>query len=116
MIEGQYNAGSGDPLLDDYTVAWPNLPKIVYEINATSGRIEPRLHVWIDSPISLTDSGSSTPGHSASASSDARGIGQQNIGLLWALQQGPWVLAPDTLPRNSAIVVEPCSGRISDTK
>ena len=112
MIEGgQYNPCSGNPLLAQW-----HLSKIVYEIDATSGHIEPRLRVWIDSPISLTDSGSSTPGPSASTSSNVQGIGQQNVALLWALQQDPWVLAPDTLPQNSVIVAEQGTALIGDAR
>jgi hypothetical protein len=117
VIGGQCEAGPADPTVDDpYTQAkWPNLPRIVYEVDAASGRIEPRLRLWIDSPISLADSGGSTPGPSSSTSSNAQGIDRPNIGLLWALQQGPWVLTPDTR-QNSVIVVEPSIAHISEVK
>jgi hypothetical protein len=119
-VEGHYKADRGDPNLADPSTdaTHSNLPKIVYEVESVSGRIEPRLRLWLHSPMSKAESGRLTPGPSSSTNSNTKsdsvvdhGVDRPNIRLLWALQQGPWVLAPDTYQHNSVVVVEPSIGR-----
>jgi hypothetical protein len=93
-------AGSADPISDEPSTQtkWHNIGKIVYEVNTTSGHIEPRLRLWVNSGItSPSESGGSTPEPSGSTSEDrsdssekmvVHGIGGTNdISMLWALQR-----------------------------
>lgn len=111
VIEGQYK---GDATFS----VRPNLPKITYEADSISGRTEPRLRLWLDSPIFPADSEGSTPGLHFTISDAEKLVGdaidRSNIGLLRVLQQGPWVLARGSPQQNTALVVEPSPGYISE--
>jgi hypothetical protein len=81
-----------DSTLDDHSSQ--TKAKIIYEVNTTSGHIEPRLRLWVNSGIlSSSDSGSSTPGSTSENRADSpekladHDIGGSNISLLWALQR-----------------------------
>ncbi|GAW03864.1 ring-14 protein [Lentinula edodes] len=74
-------------------------PKVVYEFNSKSGRIEPQLRIWIDSPSPWSQASSDAP-LDLEANTDAGNeresetpeeysddISGRNISLLWALQR-----------------------------
>lgn len=71
-------------------------PSVVYEFNSSSGKIEPRLRLWITSPLPGVPASDIIPSDSE-ASSDAgtdieplAGLehpGAKNISLLWALHR-----------------------------
>ncbi|KAJ4473412.1 SPX domain-containing protein [Lentinula edodes] len=74
-------------------------PKVVYEFNSKSGRIEPQLRIWIDSPSPQSQASSDAP-LAPEANPDAGieresetpeeysdDISGRNISLLWALQR-----------------------------
>ncbi|KAJ3994245.1 SPX domain-containing protein [Lentinula boryana] len=69
-------------------------PKVVYEFNSKSGKIEPQLRIWINSPLSPA---SSDVPHDAEVNLDtgeletpeehSEDTARRNISLLWALQR-----------------------------
>ncbi|KAJ3917436.1 hypothetical protein F5877DRAFT_44645 [Lentinula edodes] len=74
-------------------------PKVVYEFNSKSGRIEPQLRIWIDSPSPWSQASSDAP-LDLEANTDAGNeresetpeeysddMSGRNISLLWALQR-----------------------------
>ncbi|KAJ3717986.1 SPX domain-containing protein [Lentinula raphanica] len=74
-------------------------PKVIYEFNSKSGKIEPQLRIWINSSLPPTPSSSKAP-LDTEASSDAwleqesetpeensDDSARRNISLLWALQR-----------------------------
>ncbi|KIK50052.1 hypothetical protein GYMLUDRAFT_253313 [Collybiopsis luxurians FD-317 M1] len=80
-----------------------NHPKVVYEFNSDSGKIEPRLRIWLSWPlptpipshsstvpvsrVSSVDSEASSSEGGELTSSSSEGFGMKNISLLWALQR-----------------------------
>lgn len=74
-------------------------PKVVYEFNSTSGRIEPQLRIWIDSPSPQSQASSDAPleleanldagieRESETPEEYSDDISGRNISLLWALQR-----------------------------
>jgi len=103
-----------DPKLDDghsmFTPVRPHTqPKVVYEVNDLSGRIEPRLRLWVDPPVSSPnatglDGGSEWDGAAMNGSGCRR-----QMSLLWALQKMPWADRADAAGMgelSDALIVE----------
>lgn len=71
-------------------------PSVVYEFNSTSGKIEPRLRIWITSPLPEVPASDTIPSDSEASSDAGTDIeplagsehpGVKNISLLWALHR-----------------------------
>ncbi|KAF9069392.1 SPX domain-containing protein [Rhodocollybia butyracea] len=74
-------------------------PRVIYEFNSNSGKIEPRLRIWLTSPAAsadaLVESDSSDTGHDESETdTEQESIttpANEDISLLWALQRNSTV-------------------------
>ncbi|KAJ3755438.1 SPX domain-containing protein [Lentinula raphanica] len=74
-------------------------PKVIYEFNSKSGKIEPQLRIWINSSLPLTPSSSKAPLDTGTSSDawleqesetpeeNSDDSARRNISLLWALQR-----------------------------
>jgi len=108
VIEAENKVYSDEPILMDPSKSH-SLPKIVYGVDAASGRIEPRLRLWVDSPIFPPNLNISMASPSGSISSDFQSdpadmlaFGGRNISMLQAPQKGPWIIAADAGERKFA--------------
>ncbi|KAJ3848009.1 hypothetical protein EV368DRAFT_50122 [Lentinula lateritia] len=78
-------------------------PKVVYEFNSKSGKIEPQLRIWIDSPSLRSQASSDAPldleanpdvgieRESETPEEYSDDISGRNISLLWALQRNSMI-------------------------
>ncbi|KAG5645958.1 hypothetical protein DXG03_004750 [Asterophora parasitica] len=122
--ETQESSPSGSPSSSPPGSAVPtrrqNLPKVTYEVVDDSGRIEPHLRLWVDSPPGEGGSESSSSPRPLDEEGDDDGFEEQHVGLiegeqpkeqlslLWRLQRQALRAAEEreSPERSTALIVE----------